>query len=292
MMNYGRRAARSSFILHPSDFPLMPQTSMTSSRRPRDIHWYDYPHYYDLAFRDETPQEADFIEAACRKYCPFPVRNLLEPACGTGRLVAELAARDYRLTGFDLNEPALDYLRRRLKRRKLSAQVFNGDMSDFRLDSPADAAFCTFNSFRLLLTEEAARGHLRSVCDSLRPGGIYILGLHLIPPDASDESLERWTAAAGATRVTVTMKTVATDHRRRVERLRVNLLVRTKGQELRLRDEFSFRLYNAAQIKRLLATEPRFELCDVYDFWYEIDEPLKLSNDMSDTVFILRRRDG
>jgi hypothetical protein len=30
--------------------------------------WYDYPQYYDLAFRSETRAEADFIEAACRKY--------------------------------------------------------------------------------------------------------------------------------------------------------------------------------------------------------------------------------
>ena len=72
--------------------------------------WYSYPACYDLAFRSETPAEADFIEAACRKYCPFPVRRLLEPACGTGRLAAELAARGYRLSGFDLSRPALAYL--------------------------------------------------------------------------------------------------------------------------------------------------------------------------------------
>ena len=37
-----------------------------------EASWYDYPQYYDLAFRSETRMEADFIEAACRKYCPFP----------------------------------------------------------------------------------------------------------------------------------------------------------------------------------------------------------------------------
>ena len=78
------------------------------------LNWYDHPAYYDLAFRSETRLEADFIEAACRKYCPFAVQRLLEPACGTGRLVAELAARGYRVSGFDLSGPALAYLRRRL----------------------------------------------------------------------------------------------------------------------------------------------------------------------------------
>jgi 2-polyprenyl-3-methyl-5-hydroxy-6-metoxy-1,4-benzoquinol methylase len=58
-------------------------------------NWYDYPQYYDIAFRAYTEREADFIEAACRKYCPFSARRLLEPACGTGRLITELAARGY-----------------------------------------------------------------------------------------------------------------------------------------------------------------------------------------------------
>jgi hypothetical protein len=49
-------------------------------------------------------------------------------------------------------------------------------------------------------------------------------------------------------------------------------------------------MYTAAQFRRLLASTPEWELCDVYDFWYEIDHPLKLSNEMSDTVFILRRK--
>ena len=54
-------------------------------------NWYDYPQYYDIAFQAYTRREADFIEAACRKYCPFEARRLLEPACGTGRLITELA---------------------------------------------------------------------------------------------------------------------------------------------------------------------------------------------------------
>ncbi len=32
-----------------------------------DASWYDYPQYYDLAFREDTLPEADFIEAACRR---------------------------------------------------------------------------------------------------------------------------------------------------------------------------------------------------------------------------------
>ena len=160
------------------------------------------------------------------------------------------------MTGFDLNRPSLDYLRRRLARRGLRADVFQADMADFRLPEPVDAAFCTVNTFRHLLTEQSARRHLECIAESLRPGGIYILGLHLLPPDASEEDTERWTERQGRTQVTVTLRVLSTDRRRRIERLRVSLLARVGAKEVRLRDEFPFRMYTAAQFRRLLATVP------------------------------------
>ena len=252
--------------------------------------WYDHPQYYDMAFREDTGLEADFIEAAGRKYCGFPIRRLLEPACGSGRLVVELAARGYRVTGIDLNEPALKYLRQRLARRKVKAKVVHGDMTQFTLPQPVDIAYCFLNSFRHLLSESAARNHLQCVARNLRPGGLYLLGMHLVPPDAHDESIERWVVREGRTQVSTDLRVASTDHRRRVEKMRVSLLVR-RGEKLwRFRSEFELRLYNAAQIRRLFAGVPEFELCDVYDFWYEIDEPLELDDEISDTVFVLRKR--
>src|SRR5207248_11586898 len=85
-------------------------------------NWYDYPQYYDIAFQAYTRREADFIVAACRKYCSVGARRFLEPACGTGRLITDLAARGYQVTGFDLSQPALCYLRRHLARRRLHAE--------------------------------------------------------------------------------------------------------------------------------------------------------------------------
>lgn len=280
-------------MLHPERPSRKPPSPTNQSAGRRHIvagNWYDCPQDYDLAFRSETRTEADFIEAACRKYCQFPVRHLLEPACGTGRLVAELARRGYRVTGFDLSRPSLSYLRRRLVRRKLQATVFRADMADFTLPRPVDAAYNTFDSFRHLLTEQDARRHLQCIAGSLRPGGIYILGFHLLPPDASEQCIERWTERSGNTQVTVTLRVTASDRRRRQETIRISLLVRRGAEELRLRDEFPLRLYTAAQFRRLLAQVPALEMLDVYDFWYQIDTPLQLNDEISDTVFILRRR--
>ena len=76
------------------------------------------------------------------------------------------------------------------------------------------------------------------MADSLRPGGIYILGFHLLPPDAAEECIERRTERQGRTQVTVTLRVLATDRRRRIEQLRVSLLVRDPGRERRLATTF------------------------------------------------------
>jgi SAM-dependent methyltransferase len=264
--------------------------AITPKSRVLVASWYDYPQYYDIAYQTDTRREADFIEAACRKYCPFEVRRFLEPACGTGRLITELAARGYQVAGFDISQPALSYLRRRLARRRLHAKTFEADMSNFRLGRPVDAAYCTVNTFRLLLTEQAARAHLQCIADSIRPGGIYVLGLHLLPSDVDEENGERWTEWRGGTKVTVTLRVLRTNRRRRINDLRVCLLARRGSNKVRLRHEFQFRMYTASQLRRLLGSVPSLQLCDVYDFSYNIEKPSVLNDEMADSVFVLRRR--
>ena len=252
-------------------------------------NWFDFPQYYDIAFQAYTPWEANFIEAACRKYCSFDAHRFLEPACGSGRLIIRLATRGYQMAGFDLSRPALSYLRRRLARRRLHAEIFEGEMSDFRFDPPVDAAYCTLNTFRHLLTEQAARNHLECIAGSLRPGGIYILGLHLLPLDADQEDIPRWTQWRGNTKVTVSLRVLATDLRRRIEELEVSMLVHSESRELRLGHEFQLRTYTPRQFRRLLDSLPSLEMCDVYDFRYNIEQPSAHNDEAAYTVFILKR---
>ena len=253
-------------------------------------NWFDYPQYYDIAFQATTKREADFIEAACRKYCPFAARRFLEPACGSGRLIAALAARGYQVTGFDLSQPALSYLRRRLARRLLHAETFKAEMSYFRLSRPVDAAYCTVNTFRHLLTEQAARGHLECVAGSLCPGGIYLLGLHLLPLGVDPEDDARWTEWRGETKVAITLRILRTDLRRRIENLRVCLLVRRGSKELRLRHEFQLRTYTARQFRQLLGSVSSLELCNIYDSRYDIEQPFAVNDKIAYCLFVLRRR--
>lgn len=252
--------------------------------------WYDYPQYYDLAFIEDTPVEADFIAAMAERYAVGPVRRMLEPGCGGGRLVVELAGRGYHVLGFDNNRKSLAHLERRIRRGRLSAEAFEADMVDFRLQRPVDLVFSTFNTFRHLTTEAAAVRHLECAADALRPGGLYVLGFHLLPPDASDECIERWRAAQRDVRVCYTLRVVEADRRRQHERLRVTMLVRRRAGELRLATEFDLRTYSAGQVRRLFARVPQFELCETYDFLYDADAPVPFDDRLSYAVFILRKR--
>jgi len=253
-------------------------------------NWYDYPQYYDIAFQAYTQYEADFIEAACLKYCPFDARRLLEPACGSGRLITELAARGYQVVGFDISQPALSYLQRRLTRSRLHAEIFEAEMSDFHLGRPVDAAYCVVNTFRYLLTEQAARRHLECITGSLRPGGIYVLGLHLLPLGGDKEDSDCWTQRRCETKVTVTVRLLRTDRRRRIEDVQLCLMARSGSKELRLQHAFQLRTYTPRQFRRLLDSVPSLELCDVYDFRYDIAQPFAPNNEMAYSVFVLRRR--
>jgi SAM-dependent methyltransferase len=284
----------------------------------QEASWYDFPEWFEIGFDDVTKQEADFFEKAFAKWCKFPVKTLLEPACGSGRLVMEMAKRGYDVTGFDLSEPSVKLLQDRLKGTKLKAKGLKGDMTKFKFPKPFDSIFCTYNSFRILTTEEQASGFLKSVAGALRPGGLFFLGFHLAPADLDPLGTERWVGQRGRTHVTTTLQVIASDAKRRVERLRINLLVRefakngkthTNGKSgtngkakrqgaiptgpctiKRLRDEFDYRLYTAAQIKKLFASIPQFELVETFDFWYDINDPQKLDDELIDALFILRRR--
>jgi len=254
------------------------------------VDCYDAPGYWDLAFSDETPFEADFLQAAVEKYLPHHASSVLEIGCGGGRQVVELAIRGLSVTAFDLNSACVEWTRRRLKRSRLVAEVFCADMTSFQISEKVDVVHCLVNTFRHLITEESARRHLQCVSDSLRPGGIYLLGFHLLPPDADEEDCERWTITQRGTRVTTTIRVLDFNRRKRVETVRFSLKVTTPTKVVRLSTDHQLRIYRAAQFQTLLKSVPSLKLLDVYDFCYDLSEPLKLDDRLGDAVFVLQKQ--
>jgi SAM-dependent methyltransferase len=251
---------------------------------------YDYPRYYDLVFGSDWKAEFDFLREAFDKFGGGRVHRVFEPACGTGRLLFRLAVAGYDVSGLDLNPRAVDYCNKRLSRRGKKPSVFVDDMADFELPQPIDAAFNMINSFRHLLTEEQALGHLRCVARALKLGGIYVLGIHLTPTEGTAITEERWSARRGHLGINTHLATHDLDLAARTEHCTMNMDVYTPTRMFQITDELTFRTYTWSQMRELVSHVRELELAVSFDFQYQIDLPIEIKPETQDVVLILRRR--
>lgn len=253
------------------------------------IDWYDVPRLYDVVFDVGTAQEADFLEAAARRYGIADGRRALEPACGSGRLVAELARRGWNVRGFDRNEHMLAYARQRLARAGLSADVVTGDMADFTVPHPVDLAHCLVSTFKYLLDEDSARSHFASVARALAPGGIYVLGLHLTSYDRMLDERERWVETRDGITVTSDMRVGRPNRKTRLEPV-VTRITEVEGSTTREYEAtWNFRTYGAGQLRALIETCPTLELVGLHDFDYDLGRKSTWTDGRLDKVLVLRR---
>ena len=60
---------------------------------------YDHPQYYHLSYSHGMAEEIRFIIKLLTKYLTPPPSTILEPACGTGRVLVPLAEAGYSCAG-------------------------------------------------------------------------------------------------------------------------------------------------------------------------------------------------
>ena len=250
---------------------------------------YDYPRYYDLVFGSDWKAEFVFLLAAFDTYVPGKVRRVFEPACGTGRLLINLAKAGYEVSGLDLNPRAVDFCNKRFRRHGFPATAQVGDMAAFELPRPVDAAFNMINSFRHLLSEAAARSHLQCIARVLRRGGIYVLGIHLTPTEGNPVSEERWASRRGHLGITTHLQTYDLNLDLRTERCHMVMDVYTPTRCFQIVDDLVFRTYTWRQIRDLLTHVPELTLAATYDFRYRLDRPKAIRADTQDVVLILQK---
>jgi SAM-dependent methyltransferase len=251
---------------------------------------YDYPKYYDVLFNAEWKQEVGFLEKCFGIYAKCDVRNVFEPACGTGRLLPKLAALGYSVSGNDLNAKAVAYCNARLKKHELPESVVTADMSKYVTSKKQHAAFNLINSFRHLPTEDAAASHLRCIAESLVRGGIYVLGFHLTPQGEALCESESWFAQRGTLAISSNMWIANLDRKKRTEDIVFQLQIETPKRKFRIEDRFVFRTYTNRQINRLFQKVPELELIATHDFGYDASRQTPIDGETEDAIFILRKR--
>lgn len=260
---------------------------------PVRIDWYDTPLFYDIIFDEDTAKEADFLETMVQRHGKTRGRRALELACGSGRLVAELARRGWKAAGFDLNPAMLDFARERLASSGLEAPLWTDRMESFTARGGVrfDLAHCLVSTFKYLLSEADALACLERVASVLKPGGLFVLGIHLTDPAVRRPSHERWVATRDGVAVVCNTRTWPARPGTRLEPMRARLHVTLPNGEVhRQETHWEVRSYTAPQLKRLIAKTNAFTLVACHDFRHEPDESRRFDDEYSDLVLVLRRR--
>lgn len=255
----------------------------------KPVNWYDLTGYYDIVHREDTAREARFLQGVYDRYVESGGRRVLEPACGSGRLVQALARRGFTVDGFDSNRRMLRAAARKTRKFGRRVRLYPGELDDFSIGGRYDMAFCLISSFRHLLSDWAARRHLELVRRALKPGGVYVLGLHLNEYGGDHLWRERWTGKRGATEVVCNLQSWPPDIKTRLERNRLRVIVTLKGRTERFEHHFILRSYSTRQLVRLLKDVPGLEHVATYDFSADLGKPRSLSDDQLDFILVLKK---
>lgn len=259
------------------------------------VDWYDTPLYYDIIFDEDTPLEADFLEVMHQRHGNGVRRNrsVLELACGSGRLMRELASRGWKTAGFDINPAMLDFARERIESAGLTALLWEDRMESFEVPRKQrfDLIHCLVSTFKYLLSERDALACLNRVAAALKPGGLFILGVHLTDYRHPKISHERWVVTRDGVEVVCNTRTWPVDPGSRIEAMRSRLKVTLPTGEIhRQETRWEVRSYSAAQLRALLQKVESLTLVAAHDFRHDPEDHRKLDDSYSDIVLVLKRK--
>lgn len=249
--------------------------------------------YYDMVYADYTKKETRFIEGIMERHGPRLVgpMRVLEPACGSGRLLESLAGRGHVVHGFDLNKHQLAFAKNRLKAKGLKGRVWRDRLQVFTLPKGAryDVVHCFVSTFKYVDTEAGAVSALRRMAGALRPGGLLLLGLHLTDYKNSPPDHERWIGRKPGIRVVSDTWSAPADRKSRTEAMRTRMRITEKGKTRIEETLWDFRTYSPAELKALLAKVPSLKLVVCHDFHYDLTSIRRIDLGHSDILLVLRK---
>ncbi len=130
--------------------------------------------FYDNDKPFATKQEVDF-------YGQFFAKDqlILEPMCGSGRLLIPMVEAGFQVHGFDNSTYMLDHCKERLKQRNLQTEVFEESVTAINLNKKYDGIIIPFGSFQLLYPRNVAYEALIKLHHHLKPGGKMVFDMFI-----------------------------------------------------------------------------------------------------------------
>jgi cyclopropane fatty-acyl-phospholipid synthase-like methyltransferase len=183
---------------------------------------------YDIAFDWDVTDEVDWLLGRLGAHC----RLVLEPGCGSGRMLEAFARRGVEVVGLELSASMAAFARDRLAQAGVRAEVVLADMTEFDLGRTFDGAICPINTLGHLGEDGLAR-HLECVAAHLEPGARYLVQVGLVD---RDERLggSYWEAERNDTKLKVAWEGVLRDwsSRRQEERARIEIVAGARQGEV------------------------------------------------------------
>ena len=119
---------------------------------------------------------ADGIEATFERFLPEKPEIVLDLACGTGKMTAELARRGYDMIGVDLSAEMLSVAAR--DRSAKNILWLMQDMRSFELYGSVGAVVCCLDAVNCLLTTDDLKKCFSTVHNYLDPNGLFIFDVN------------------------------------------------------------------------------------------------------------------
>lgn len=107
--------------------------------------------------------------------------EVLDGACGTGRILIPIAEAGVRVTGFDISKGMLDVARKKTGQLDQETQarisLVHGDLTSFEIGKKFALIIIAFRSFQVLVTKQEQGACLECVHEHLSDAGLFILDL-------------------------------------------------------------------------------------------------------------------
>jgi SAM-dependent methyltransferase len=170
---------------------------------------------YDIAFGWDVSNEVDWLFERLGR-----PRSVLEPGCGSGRMLEEFARRGVEVAGIDVSAQMLELARERLGE---GVDLRIADMTDFDLGRRFDAAISPINTLLHLTPAQLAR-HLDCMA---RHTSEYLVQVGVASPDGGRFAGSDWEESRGGTTLRCHWEDDEFDFERGISRQRSRIEVLT-----------------------------------------------------------------
>ena len=250
---------------------------------------YSHPEIYDIAFSWDLSEEIRFFKRVFESHVPFPVKHILEPACGTGRMLRALAGAGFQVTGYDDSPVMVQYANDSIAADGTSVRVMRADMASAEIQGEFDAAVNSINSIGYLHSDDEVVSHLRATGSSLRENGVYVLHLNFAHKGELPAG-DFWALERGGIRVSTSWRILNEDSETKLSHQVCTFEVEQNAEIDRFEERHTLRLWLFSDLEELARRSGSFEVAAIFGENFEaLEDDEELIGELGNVYVILRK---